>query len=150
MVKILSPSRDFSAHEQKASLCRSLTSSLLPERKKESLWTVLLCVLQVVTEGRLILEFTFDDIMRIRSWHFATRQHRELIPRSVIAMQQDPAMVEQLSKNITRQGLTNSTLNFLRVSTWCNLVSLWCTRCILTCEMFFCRGEKQKQTNKLQ
>lgn len=69
----------------------------------------------MVTEGRLVLEFTFDDLMRIRSWHFATRQHRELIPRSVIAMQQDPAMVEQLSKNITRQGLTNHTLNFLRV-----------------------------------
>ncbi|XP_074640703.1 LIM domain-binding protein 2-like isoform X2 [Tubulanus polymorphus] len=72
---------------------------------------------KVITEGRLILEFTFDDLMRIRSWHFATRQHRELIPRSVIAMQvhQDPAMVEQLSKNITRQGLTNYTLNFLRL-----------------------------------
>lgn len=70
---------------------------------------------KVVTEGRLILEFTFDDLMRIRSWHFATQQHRELIPRSVIAMQQDPAMVEQLSKNITRQGLTNHTLNFLRL-----------------------------------
>ncbi|KAL3865290.1 hypothetical protein ACJMK2_006899 [Sinanodonta woodiana] len=70
---------------------------------------------KVVTEGRLVLEFTFDDLMRIRSWHFAIRQHRELIPRSVIAMQQDPAMVEQLSKNITRQGLTNYTLNFLRL-----------------------------------
>lgn len=70
---------------------------------------------KVVTEGRLILEFTFDDMMRIRTWHFTTRQHRELIPRSVIAMQQDPAMVEQLSKNITRQGLTNYTLNFLRL-----------------------------------
>ncbi|ESO82614.1 hypothetical protein LOTGIDRAFT_184392 [Lottia gigantea] len=69
----------------------------------------------VVTEGRLILEFTFDDLMRIRSWHFSIRQHRELIPRSVIAVQQDPAMVEQLSKNITRQGLTNYTLNFLRL-----------------------------------
>ncbi|KAK6178025.1 LIM domain-binding protein 2 isoform X3 [Patella vulgata] len=69
----------------------------------------------VVTEGRLILEFTFDDLMRIRSWHFAIRQHRELIPRSVIAVQQDPAMVEQLSKNITRQGLTSYTLNFLRL-----------------------------------
>lgn len=45
------------------------------------------CMLQVVTEGRLILEFTFDDLMRIRSWHFQVRQHRELIPRSVIAMQ---------------------------------------------------------------
>ncbi|BFY98437.1 hypothetical protein BsWGS_01485 [Bradybaena similaris] len=82
----------------------------------------------VITEGRLILEFTFDDLMRIRSWHFAIRQHRELIPRSVIGMQsnldpvcnaqhiqQDPAMVEQLSKNITRMGLTNYTLNFLRL-----------------------------------
>ncbi|KAI8789039.1 LIM domain-binding protein 2 isoform X4 [Biomphalaria glabrata] len=69
----------------------------------------------VITEGRLILEFTFDDLMRIRSWHFAIRQHRELIPRSVIGMQQDPTMVEQLSKNITRMGLTNYTLNFLRL-----------------------------------
>ena len=33
-----------------------------------------------------------------------------------VCLQQDPAMVEQLSKNITRQGLTNYTLNFLRVS----------------------------------
>lgn len=69
---------------------------------------------KVCTEGRLVVEFTFDDLMRIRSWHFAIRQHRELIPRSVIAMQ-DPAMLEQLSKNITRQGLTNVTLNYLRL-----------------------------------
>ena len=40
---------------------------------------------QVLTEGRLTLEFTFDDLMRIRMWHFAVRQHIELIPRSVIA-----------------------------------------------------------------
>lgn len=74
--------------------------------------------LQVCTEGRLILEFTFDDLMRIKSWHFAVRNHRELIPRSVVGMhaQQDPGMLEQLSKNITRQGITNSTLNYLRVS----------------------------------
>ncbi|XP_038065052.1 LIM domain-binding protein 2-like isoform X3 [Patiria miniata] len=73
---------------------------------------------KVCTEGRLVVEFTFDDLMRIRSWHFAIRQHRELIPRSVVAMQyhsQDPAMMEQLSKNITRQGLTNVTLNYLRL-----------------------------------
>ncbi|XP_067129428.1 LIM domain-binding protein 2-like isoform X2 [Centruroides vittatus] len=78
----------------------------------------------VCTEGRLILEFTFDDLMRIKSWHFATRQHRELISRGLIAMQmsphieaqqQDPAMLDQLTKNITRQGLTNSTLNYLRL-----------------------------------
>ena len=70
---------------------------------------------QVCTDGKLILEFTFDDLMRIKSWHFAVRAHRELIPRSVIAMQQDPSMVESLGKNITRQGLTTQTLNYLRV-----------------------------------
>ena len=43
---------------------------------------------QVYTEGRLIVEFTFDDMMRIRSWHFTVRNHRELIPRSILAMQQ--------------------------------------------------------------
>ena len=67
------------------------------------------------TEGRLIVEFTFDDMMRIRAWHFAVRYHRELIPRSILAMQ-EPGMIESLSKNITRQGLTNTTLNYLRVS----------------------------------
>lgn len=66
------------------------------------------------TDGKLILEFTFDDLMRIKSWHFAVRGHRELIPRTVI-MQQDPSMVETLGKNITRQGLTTQTLNYLRV-----------------------------------
>jgi hypothetical protein len=40
-----------------------------------------------------------------------------------VVLQQDPAMVEQLSKNITRQGLTNYTLNFLRVR-WAILVYL--------------------------
>lgn len=72
---------------------------------------------QVCTEGRLILEFTFDDLMRIKTWHFSVRTHRELIPRSVVGMHsaQDPSLLEQLSKNITRQGITNSTLNYLRV-----------------------------------
>ncbi|KAJ9592247.1 hypothetical protein L9F63_001248, partial [Diploptera punctata] len=72
---------------------------------------------KVCTEGRLILEFTFDDLMRIKSWHFAVRTHRELVPRSVVGMhsQQDPTMLDQLSKNITRQGITNSTLNYLRL-----------------------------------
>lgn len=74
-------------------------------------------VVKVCTEGRLILEFTFDDLMRIKSWHLAVRTHRELVPRSVVGLhsQQDPAMLDQLTKNITRQGITNSTLNYLRV-----------------------------------
>ncbi|KAG8235782.1 hypothetical protein J437_LFUL016311 [Ladona fulva] len=75
---------------------------------------------KVCTEGRLILEFTFDDLMRIKSWHFAVRTHRELVPRTVVAMhsQQDPGVLEQLAKNVTRQGITNSTLNYLRESTF--------------------------------
>ncbi|KAJ7398557.1 LIM domain binding 1 [Pitangus sulphuratus] len=70
---------------------------------------------KVCTEGRLILEFTFDDLMRIKTWHFTIRQYRELVPRSILAMHaQDPQVLEQLSKNITRMGLTNFTLNYLR------------------------------------
>uniref|UniRef100_A0A672MAY1 LIM domain-binding protein 2-like n=1 Tax=Sinocyclocheilus grahami TaxID=75366 RepID=A0A672MAY1_SINGR len=71
---------------------------------------------KVCTEGRLILEFAFDDLMRIKTWHFSIRQYRELIPRSILAMHaQDPQVLEQLSKNITRMGLTNFTLNYLRL-----------------------------------
>ncbi|KAG5319301.1 LDB2 protein, partial [Pseudoatta argentina] len=70
---------------------------------------------KVLTEGRLILEFTFDDLMRIKSWHMSVRTHRELVPRSVVSMQQDPTMLEQISKNITRQGMSNFTLNYLRL-----------------------------------
>ncbi|KAJ8360288.1 hypothetical protein SKAU_G00168130 [Synaphobranchus kaupii] len=76
---------------------------------------------QVCVEGRLYLELMFDDMMRIKTWHFSVRQHHELIPRSILAMHvipppaQDPQMLEQLSKNITRCGLPNSTLNYLRL-----------------------------------
>ncbi|XP_077290857.1 LIM domain-binding protein 2 Chi isoform X2 [Arctopsyche grandis] len=70
---------------------------------------------KVCTEGRLILEFTFDDLMRIKSWHLAVRTHRELIPRSVVGHGPDHAVLDQLSKNITRQGITTSTLNYLRL-----------------------------------
>lgn len=73
------------------------------------------------TEGRLILEFIYDDYMRIKSWHMAVRGHKELLPRTVItnlhhSPQPDPNILEQLGKNITRMGITNSTLNYLRVS----------------------------------
>lgn len=72
------------------------------------------------TEGRLTLEFIYDDYMRIKSWHMVVRTHKELIPRTVFGLhshsQPDLAMFEQLSKNITRNGITNPTLNYLRVS----------------------------------
>ncbi|KAK7930839.1 hypothetical protein WMY93_007234 [Mugilogobius chulae] len=69
---------------------------------------------QVCVEGRLYLEFMFDDMMRIKTWHFSIRQHREVLPRSILAMH-DPQMLDQLAKNITRCGLSNSTLNYLRL-----------------------------------
>lgn len=53
--------------------------------------------------------------MRIRNWHFAIRHYTEMIPRNVIVGAQDPNFLEQLPKNITRQGMTNVTLNYLRV-----------------------------------
>uniref|UniRef100_UPI00358F9DF3 LIM domain-binding protein 2-like isoform X8 n=1 Tax=Myxine glutinosa TaxID=7769 RepID=UPI00358F9DF3 len=69
----------------------------------------------VCTDGRLILEFSVDE-MRIRTWHFSIRQHRELLPRSLVAIHtQDPQSLEQLSKNVTRSGQTNVTLNYLRL-----------------------------------
>ncbi|XP_022537714.1 LIM domain-binding protein 2b isoform X2 [Astyanax mexicanus] len=71
---------------------------------------------KVCTEGRLILVFTFDDLMRIKTWHFTISHYSELIPRSVLAVHaQDPGALEQLSKNISRVGLSNLTLNYLRL-----------------------------------
>ena len=60
---------------------------------------------QVYTEGRLIVEFTFDDMMRIRSWHFTVRNHRELIPRSILAMQQVCKQGNLISKGYQGSGL---------------------------------------------
>ena len=42
---------------------------------------------QVISEGRMLLEFAFDESMRIRSWHFTTKMHREMLPRSAISTQ---------------------------------------------------------------
>ncbi|UJR24952.1 hypothetical protein I4U23_006316 [Adineta vaga] len=72
--------------------------------------------IKVCTDGHLILEYIFDDLMRIKSWHFAIKQFRELIPRSIVAIPTDnPTYLDQLSKNLTRSGLTSVMLNFLRL-----------------------------------
>lgn len=72
---------------------------------------------KVCADARLILEFIYDDYMRIKSWHMTIKGHRELIPRSVIGttIPPDPMVLDSLSKNITRAGITNSTLNYLRL-----------------------------------
>ncbi|VEL22295.1 unnamed protein product [Protopolystoma xenopodis] len=68
----------------------------------------------IFVEGRLTLDFTFDELMRIRSWTFQIRNHRELIMKSMLGVQ-EPNFLDQLSKNLTRCGVTNNTLNFLRL-----------------------------------
>lgn len=52
--------------------------------------------------------------MRIKCWIFSIRRGLELIPRSTIAIQNDPNMIDKLSKNITFSGLTRETLTFLK------------------------------------
>lgn len=37
-----------------------------------------------------------------------------MVPKSAL-VSVDPTMMEQLTKNITRQGMSNATLNYLRV-----------------------------------
>lgn len=72
---------------------------------------------KVCADARLILEFIYDDYMRIKSWHMTIKGHRELIPRTVIGttLPPDPMILDQITKNITRMGITNSTLNYLRL-----------------------------------
>lgn len=71
---------------------------------------------KVCTDGRLTIEFTFDDLMRIRKWHFTVRCHNEFVQRNSLAScPSGPTVMEEMSKNITRQGLTNYTLNYLRL-----------------------------------
>lgn len=73
---------------------------------------------KVCADARLVLEFMYDDYMRIKSWHMTIKGHREMIPRTIFANSQmapDPMVLDQLSKNITRSGITNATLNYLRL-----------------------------------
>lgn len=57
--------------------------------------------LQVCVEGRLYLEFMFDDMMRIKTWHFSIRQHREVVPRSILAMHVSLSFDATLGTSIT-------------------------------------------------
>lgn len=68
----------------------------------------------VIVDAQFTLGFTIDELMRIRTWTFQIRSHRELILRSMLGVQ-DPAMFDQLSKNVTRTGIPATTLHFLRL-----------------------------------
>lgn len=71
---------------------------------------------KVFTEGKLVLEFGYDDLVRIRLWHFSVRCHREMVPRNFVSMnQRNQSVLEQLSENVTRQGFTEFTIEYLNL-----------------------------------
>ena len=107
---------------------------------------------QVCTEGHLTVEFGCDNSMRIRHWRFLIRQHQEFIPRSSLSSSsQDQSEFEQLSKNITRQGLSSFTMNYLRVSGFVLLygVVLLFTQYSHNVHTIFAYNSKNLQTNYL-
>jgi hypothetical protein len=90
---------------------------------------------EVYTEGRLMVEFIEDYAPpRIRQWIWEIRGHQEFIPRSAFNMNtvcskelpngrneiekilQDPNFRDTLVKDITRNGLPEATIKYLRVS----------------------------------
>ena len=84
--------------------------------------------LMVSTEGRLIVDFIQEhESLKIKSWNFTPTNFQEFIFKNIIAMhtqqmQQSPqqlqeqiSIIDQLSKNVTRQGFTNSTINHLNL-----------------------------------
>lgn len=56
--------------------------------------------------------------MRIKSWHFATRQHRELVPRSLIALQVNQ-VCEVIFMHVSQLGILEMGLNFLKKKIVC-------------------------------
>lgn len=80
---------------------------------------------EVNTEGRLYVEFSLSEEYanfppRVRLWVFEIRNHQEFVHRNVLASlasQQGLAAeaTESLGKDITRQGITPVTLNYLRL-----------------------------------
>lgn len=76
----------------------------------------------VTTDGRLTLEFTFEEQMRIKHWHFVIRGAHELIPKQIVShtlTQDGPNGINEICRLVTRSGLSNATLNFLRL---CNIM----------------------------
>eukprot|EP00118_Oscarella_pearsei_P013354 m.106075 g.106075 ORF g.106075 m.106075 type:complete len:471 (+) comp37250_c0_seq2:1632-3044(+) len=68
-----------------------------------------------LSEGRLTLDFVYDEYMRIRQWDFIIRQHQEMIPRPVIVLLHQQNHSPEVSENVTKLGLTEHTLNFLKL-----------------------------------
>uniref|UniRef100_A0A6G1SEB2 LIM domain-binding protein 1 n=1 Tax=Aceria tosichella TaxID=561515 RepID=A0A6G1SEB2_9ACAR len=69
----------------------------------------------VHTEGHLILDFVSNnfDSLSIKSWRFYTRGSREYIDRSLLNTMGMPN--NYLAEPITRQGITKSTITYLKM-----------------------------------
>ena len=75
---------------------------------------------QVNTEGLLICDAVLEEpVPRIRHWMLEIRNFQEFVHRVSLSGNpvtfEDPSYGDQLVKNITRQGLTSQTLNYLRL-----------------------------------
>ncbi|CAK8684574.1 LIM domain-binding protein 2-like [Clavelina lepadiformis] len=68
---------------------------------------------KVCVEGHFVADFSPDEMMRMKSWHFSIRSHLEYIPKQV--PMQHPNMMEELCKNVTRVGLTSPMINYLKM-----------------------------------
>ncbi|MFH4980601.1 hypothetical protein AB6A40_007310 [Gnathostoma spinigerum] len=74
---------------------------------------------EVHTECKLMCEFVFDETYgyRVRQWNIELRHCQEFVLRDVNMFQlQDSEMQEKLKVSITRTGMTQITLNYLRLS----------------------------------
>ncbi|VDM38835.1 unnamed protein product [Toxocara canis] len=71
---------------------------------------------QVHTECKLMCEFMFDETYgyRIRQWNIELRHCQEFVLRDV-NMLQDSETQEKLKMSITRTGMTQITLNYLKL-----------------------------------
>lgn len=80
---------------------------------------------KICTEGSLIIEFVAPVLseetgalgtLRIKNWIFSYRRNQELVPRSTLALlQEQPNIIDNLLKNITRNGFTLPTLQYLKL-----------------------------------
>lgn len=81
---------------------------------------------KICTEGTLVVEFVAPILseetgalgtLRIKNWVFTYRRNQELLPRSALALlQEQPALIDNLLKNIARNGLTMPTLHYLKLA----------------------------------
>ena len=95
--------------------------------------------LKVCVEGRLYLEFMFDDMMRIKTWHFSIRQHREVLPRSILAMHVSLTRTHTHAHTHTQTHTHRHTHTQAHPFMYNGLCSRWCFLKFFACSPMACR-----------